>query len=774
MQSDSSETDSEQNQTNIEAGEPQSQHQQLNEQQTAPKVKADQEELQSETLSFNIEEETDEEESEKSHSTSDVEGGDITTIANTDQLKDAQDMDKTQLHDTRQVPEQKLKKFEEGLLASFISQYGIPFKGMKDAFTYYKQYKINNDGKTKLNLPILAKQCDLTSEHCKNLFMNTEAKYLDKWDQKTKDQISERLTELWNQPHVESSKDYKVKIKEQVLEEFKIRQQVAKNYREMKSHIHYKMKQLESKVPQDPKKQENNENDPEPEAKKQNEDKKQTVLNEKLPTLNFKTIQKIDTETVEIIDNKQKIIHSNDWYYVDQVGQIRGPYSTMQMNTWNKYGQLPLDLILQRGSYTIKLQKQNQYLDTFFKDDPNIIKEKTFGKKHTKFSEIQQKQRNSLIQEQYITQPIAAGISIKQHKFDIMPKNSNINETQFSPEDKKSKQNNTKNPIVTQSMLSRDQNNNGQIPNNDYSENQSEAPQSFESLEPFTSVLFENPQVYNSTQNTQTQNDQATTGLLGDGEPTNVSFEHYQFNIMPNQVNNQEEFMAMLLQRLKLRLNQEFNSLEEAIYQISKDNKYDILKQESENVQNYLKEQQYLEQQQQEQNLQESVQIQQQHYFQPNQIKENLFEFKTQSSTLSQEKENRVRDAYRDFFKDQTLTIKQALVQRKKYIFEKNYKVTINQKELGVDEKYIASLECIHLEKLEKDAVKNLRKIITDTFQEQEQLVAKQIQTQNKTKQIVEDQYRNQFQLDFKAIVSRISYELKKLEDEKFKLQNQQ
>ncbi|CAL5982361.1 GYF_domain [Hexamita inflata] len=442
MQSDSSENDMEQNQTNIKAGEPQSQHQQLNEQETAPKVKSDQEELQSETLSFNIEEETDEEESEKSHSTIDVEGGDQTTIANTDQLKDAQDMDKPQLHDTRQVPEQKLKKFEEGLLASFIQQYEKPFKGMKEAFTYYKQYKIDNDGKTKLNLPILAKQCDLTSEHCKNLFMNTEAKYLDKWDQKTKDQVSERLTELWNQPHVESNKDYQVKIKEQVLEEFKIRQQVAKNYREMKSHIHYKMKQLEKQVPLDPKDsiehlQENNENDSKPEANQQNEDKKQTVLNEKLPTLNFKTIQKTDGETVETIDIEPKIIHSNEWYYVDLNGQIQGPYSTKQMNKWNEKGKLPLNLLMQRGTYSVKLQEKDQYQNNFFKDDPNVIKEKSYGKKLTPSSKIQEKQNNNLrLLEVQSTLPISVGGS---SKCNVLSTNSKVNENYFSPEVKNSK-----------------------------------------------------------------------------------------------------------------------------------------------------------------------------------------------------------------------------------------------------------------------------------------------------------------------------------------------
>ncbi|CAL6029953.1 GYF_domain [Hexamita inflata] len=440
MQSDPSETDSEQNQTNSKAGEPQSQPQQLNEQETAPKVNVDQEEFHSETLSYNIEEETDEEESEESRSTSDVEGGDITTIANTDQLKDAQQLDKLQLHDTRQVPEQKLKKFEEGLLASFIQQYGIPFKSMKEAFTYYKQYKIENDGKTKLNLPVLAKQCDLTNEHCKNLFMNTEAKYLDKWDQKTKDQVSERLTELWNQPHAESNKDYKVKIKEQVLEEFKIRQQVAKNYREMKSHIHYKMNQLESKVPQDPKdskeQQENNENNPEPEANQQNEDKKLTVLNEKVPTLNFKTIQKTDAETVETIDN-EPIIHTNEWYYVDLNGKIQGPYSTKKMNKWNNDGKLPLNLLIQRGTYSVKLQEKDQHQNNFFKDDPNVVKEKHYGKKLTSSSKIQEKQNNNLrLLEEQSTQPISVGGS---SKCNVLSTNSKVNENYFSPEVKNSK-----------------------------------------------------------------------------------------------------------------------------------------------------------------------------------------------------------------------------------------------------------------------------------------------------------------------------------------------
>ncbi|CAL5982357.1 GYF_domain [Hexamita inflata] len=798
MQSDSSENDMEQNQTNIKAGEPQSQHQQLNEQETAPKVKSDQEELQSETLSFNIEEETDEEESEKSHSTIDVEGGDQTTIANTDQLKDAQDMDKPQLHDTRQVPEQKLKKFEEGLLASFIQQYEKPFKGMKEAFTYYKQYKIDNDGKTKLNLPILAKQCDLTSEHCKNLFMNTEAKYLDKWDQKTKDQVSERLTELWNQPHVESNKDYKVKIKEQVLEEFKIRQQVAKNYREMKSHIHYKMKQLEKQVPLDPKDsiehlQENNENDSKPEANQQNEDKKQTVLNEKLPTLNFKTIQK--TETVEILDTK--IQNSNNWYFILN-GKIKGPFTTKQMNTWNSTGDLPLDLFVQRGSYAFLLQNSDRNINNFFKDViddtiktknegkkliPNVTKEKNHGKKLIS-SNIQEKQRNNLIEEQQISQPITVGTLTKQPKNNIQP-NSSQNYIQDS---NKSKDNQTQKPTIAQSMRDRDQYSNNQLPSN-----QPETYQYEQNSEPLQRYIeLSEISVYESIPNEQPLKNQVyTTHFLSNREPTdNHNFEN---NLRPPEeifyTNDQQkaELEFQLLKRYQILYKYEFTSLQEAIDLMIRANEFKIIQQGLIDVQNYLMnfqgmnlqecqilivnlEREYGIKQQVIQNLnnvQTQLKVIQQNLvnIQP-QVSTNVGETETNTQS-TQEKENKVRDAYRDKFKNQNLTMVEVLVKRKQEIYQNGKKILIDYNSLEIDENYIDFLEHKYLKSRTKQELKIIEQEIKDTYNQQKLLLGNQKQELIiSTKSIIEKKYKQQFEYYYKQISNKLRYDLNKLQSD--------
>ncbi|CAL6030003.1 GYF_domain [Hexamita inflata] len=160
------------------------------------------------------------------------------TIANTDQYFEEQNFG-SQMHSTRNVPKSKLIQFEDGLLQAFKQQFNIEFKTIKEAFAHYKQQKLISSSKTKLNLKLLAAQCDLTDEICRNLFMNTESVYFDKWDSKTKQGVAEKLTELWK------TEQNKTNAKQKVLAEFKIKEQINKNYREMKNFIHYKLLLLE-------------------------------------------------------------------------------------------------------------------------------------------------------------------------------------------------------------------------------------------------------------------------------------------------------------------------------------------------------------------------------------------------------------------------------------------------------------------------------------------------------------------------------------------------
>ncbi|CAL5982451.1 GYF_domain [Hexamita inflata] len=188
----------------------------------------DQSNSESEILIENSDEIYDEETSEE----------ETNTIANTDQYFEEQNFG-SQMYSTRNVPKSKLKQFEDGLLQAFKQQFNIEFKTIKEAFAHYKQQKLVSSSKTKLNLKLLAAQCDLTDEICRNLFMNTESLHFDKWDSKTKQEVAEKLTELWK------TEQNKIIVKQKVLNEFKIKEQINKNYREMKNFIHYKLLLLE-------------------------------------------------------------------------------------------------------------------------------------------------------------------------------------------------------------------------------------------------------------------------------------------------------------------------------------------------------------------------------------------------------------------------------------------------------------------------------------------------------------------------------------------------
>ncbi|CAL6030039.1 GYF_domain [Hexamita inflata] len=75
-------------------------------------------------------------------------------------------------------------------------------------------------------------------------------------------------------------------------------------------------------------------------------------------------------------ENKQEYIHpknENDWYYIDIHDQVQGPFSTKQMNKWNSKGELFENMIIQRGDFKFKLQKEQKYLPFLFKDQKDKV-----------------------------------------------------------------------------------------------------------------------------------------------------------------------------------------------------------------------------------------------------------------------------------------------------------------------------------------------------------------------------------------------------------------
>ncbi|CAL5982347.1 Hypothetical_protein [Hexamita inflata] len=166
---------------------------------------------------------------------------DFSTIANTDQAYEDQKQ-YTQPNSTRKVPVQKIKSFEQALLEAFIKEFNVQFATLREGYIHYKQNKLvtqNNTKRknTKLQMKLIAQYCDLDLITCYNLLKNLE-KQLEKWDQSIKDNISQKIVELSKQ---EPSLNF-TQIKQQILTEFKIKEQVSKNYREINQFINGQIK----------------------------------------------------------------------------------------------------------------------------------------------------------------------------------------------------------------------------------------------------------------------------------------------------------------------------------------------------------------------------------------------------------------------------------------------------------------------------------------------------------------------------------------------------
>ncbi|CAL6029949.1 Hypothetical_protein [Hexamita inflata] len=216
---------------------------------------------------------------------------DFSTQANTDQAHEDQYFPK-QAYSTRKIPVQKIKKFEQALLEAFVKEFNVQFTTLREAYIHYKQNKLitqNNTKRknTKLQMKQIAQYCDLDLITCYNLLKNIE-KQLEKWDQSIKDNISQKITELLNQePELTL-----VQLKQQILLEFKIKEQVSKNYREINLYINGQiqlLKQVKS-----------------PEIKTQNR-----LLNQKIMKQQNK-LQKSCGITIQMIKSADETDNSDD------------------------------------------------------------------------------------------------------------------------------------------------------------------------------------------------------------------------------------------------------------------------------------------------------------------------------------------------------------------------------------------------------------------------------------------------------------------------------
>ncbi|CAL6030015.1 GYF_domain [Hexamita inflata] len=102
-----------------------------------------------------------------------------------------------------------------------------------------------------------------------------------------------------------------------------------------------------------------------PESKDDNQDEPKENDSEPETKIN----EKANQEEVEII-----LENENDWYYLDLNDQIQGPFSTKQMNKWNSKGKLFENMLIKRGNYSFRLQKEQQYLPLLFKDQKEKVK----------------------------------------------------------------------------------------------------------------------------------------------------------------------------------------------------------------------------------------------------------------------------------------------------------------------------------------------------------------------------------------------------------------
>ncbi|CAL5982459.1 GYF_domain [Hexamita inflata] len=99
---------------------------------------------------------------------------------------------------------------------------------------------------------------------------------------------------------------------------------------------------------------------------KENDPETQNIQINEPKTVQFKPVQNEPAQ--------QPPENSNKWFYVDLSGQIQGPFSSKQMDKWNKSGKLPENLLVSCGGFSHKLQNTDLLRENFFSDKTHTNK----------------------------------------------------------------------------------------------------------------------------------------------------------------------------------------------------------------------------------------------------------------------------------------------------------------------------------------------------------------------------------------------------------------
>ncbi|CAL5982467.1 GYF_domain [Hexamita inflata] len=159
--------------------------------------------------------------------------------------------------------------------------------------------------------------------------------------------------------------------------------------------------------------------------------------------------------------NKEEVENNpeneNDWYYLDLNDQIQGPFSTKQMNKWNSKGKLFEKMLIKRGNYSFRLQKEQQYLPFLFKDQKENVKKElvdlTIENKH----EDDFKENEKLLAVEVETKAqMKQNVTKKDPQIEMqqqIPKNSNIPKEINDVENPEAESNVTEKPKTNKTNL---------------------------------------------------------------------------------------------------------------------------------------------------------------------------------------------------------------------------------------------------------------------------------------------------------------------------------
>ncbi|CAL6039105.1 GYF_domain [Hexamita inflata] len=124
--------------------------------------------------------------------------------------------------------------------------------------------------------------------------------------------------------------------------------------------------------------------------------------------------------------------NSNKWFYVDLSGQIQGPFSSKQMDKWNKSGKLPENLLVSCGGFSHKLQNTDLLRENFFSDKTHTNKKQGQIKIQMKGENInvedilQSAQQIQIEVGTHSKQNVTKKSTLQTSHTEQIPKNSNI------------------------------------------------------------------------------------------------------------------------------------------------------------------------------------------------------------------------------------------------------------------------------------------------------------------------------------------------------------